>query len=336
MGYELEFYQVHRKPKAQLKDLYSQLINNIYFYHQMISLLIPTINHIFNQSYINEQISNNIKNQALEVIVSQRNTITQLYKQLKGTGQHVGCVYIIQVEENKYSMKYSEHQIYIENYTYYLNAYRPLYLFEQIRDFITEHNPNCVKRLKPKDNPNIVYMNIYNFIEFEDLIEKIIFNTALMDPDAKDISYENHYVPNYVSIISYDMKFIPFYHASNYYLRQIGYLNDDMRLFQNAVINMEQKLLGYCLYDTSNVYTFNPITITNQIKGFIQDLKNFREYDPAYKGYIFVEPSIEHNTLKLVKAIVQEINETEPYIFMDNPNNNVDVFGNEIFEHIPL
>lgn len=303
-----------------------------------MSLLMGNADPFFNQSYVDTLFTQQFQESIMNIINTQRQEITKLVEKLKGIGEVLGVIYLTRVRMDDYyayKLTYCNHYIRKpEEAIFTIHSFKPRYQFEQIRDYITDYEPTCIKRLNPVEDPDNVLFYINDINETQVLFRSILNDTAKVIPNAKNKirRYQGLTINPYLSTVSHDERYIPYVQTSNYYLRHFGYANNDITLWKYGLLDNQNKRLAICIYYDPDDY-LTSLRIQNIVKSFVVDLKNFRKYDSTYKGFIYVQSRVSKKLLRLTH---ETLNSLPPEELQDNPENLIDVEGNEILQPLDI
>ena len=312
----------------------------------LLQLLLQQTNPSFNQSFYESVISDSLRKSIESIIIEQRETIDKLHKQLTYQEQIMGTVRLSRFGnsalQTTHRLEYFNHKVDADNNTVYItHTYKPHHLFKQIRDYIEEQLPVLstnksyqVYRIFPITDPDYVKLFVSNITLFREIVESIIQGTAEYDDtdEARSADYIADITPisQYDRICAFDFNFIPYQFVSNYYLRLFGYEPNKNSKTYISLVSIKKKQIALTI-DGMNT---SPETINYNIKRFIDELKNWRQFDPKYEGYIIVEGSSDYST-RLYTRVKKEFEKLK-HLAYDNPNNEVDINGLPILTKIPI
>lgn len=312
----------------------------------LLQLLLQQTNPLFNQSFYESMVSASLRTSIESIIVSQRKTIERLQDQLTHTNQLLGTVILSHLGSTNYKtvykLDYFEHKVEPDYKTEYITyTYEPFKLFQQIRDYIDEQVPVLssfkradIHRLAPLLDPDYVKLHIGNMNVFRSMVESIINKTA--EYDTNDKARNNNYkleklpISSFNRICAFDFQFVPYQYASNYYLRLLGYDSNRRGNTFISLISIKRKEIALTI-DTIGALREQ---IDYNVERFINELKNWRKFDPEYKGWIIVPSSTDTST-RLLLSVKHSLAKLD-YLAYDNPYNEVDIFGEPILTKLPI
>lgn len=316
----------------------------------MLALLVQSINPLFNSTYYDSLMSESLKQSIINIISEQSKTINKLSNQLRYNNQPLGTVRLTVADSRtsfiKYRLSYSNHKLDSDKYTsFVLYTYRPQYLYEQIRDYVCENELSLIQCASTNNPPNNALLRIENgkFENATELINSIINDTAPMKTLVRNRAFRsNSFVENndpttpYDKTVAFNLNYIPYYQFSNYYMRRFGYINNDQNV-RISLVSDERKELALTLDGWNNCLNADESRVEDLISEFIYDLKQWRLYDPEYKGVIITRPRSDaerdrHRWKKYAQQALTNLHD----ILYDNPYNVFDVNNEPDKTEIPI